>query len=425
MAEYRHLHWDPTFVEGLPRRDRRGCEFEAYIPDPLENRTYRLDGDVSADVTDAESAIHVLNAQTTALTGLDGLARLLLRAEAVASSKIEGLEVGGRRLLHAEVARELGEKSRDLTAEEVLGNIDAMTWAVNNIGATQKIDLDHIREIHRRLVFGTRLEPHGGVIRDRQNWIGGGDYSPCEAQFVPPPPQEVERLLDDLCNFCNGDDLPAIAQAAIAHAQFETIHPFADGNGRTGRALIHVILRRRGLVPRVLPPISLVLATMSRDYITRLMGTRYEGDPNGLGAHDGLNRWIALFASAASRAVRDARMFEQRVGDLQTDWRQRVGHVRRGSTVDLLIDSLPGAPVITVNSAARMTSRSFKAVNLAVRELLAAGVLRQIHVGRRNRAFEAMELIDTFNTLERQLASPQADTRTSPPARPVPARRPN
>jgi Fic family protein len=425
VAEYRRLHWDPTFVEGLPRRDRRGCEFEAYIPDQLENRTFRLDGDVSADVTDAESAIHVLNAQATTLTGLEGVARLLLRAEAVASSKIEGLEVGGRRLLHAEVARELGEKSRDLTAEEVLGNIEAMTWAVNTIGPTQKIDLDHIREIHRRLVLGTRLEPHGGVIRDRQNWIGGGDYSPCEAQFVPPPPQEVERLLGDLCNFCNGDDLPAIAQAAIAHAQFETIHPFVDGNGRTGRALIHVVLRRRGLVPRVFPPISLVLATMSRDYNTRLMGTRYEGDPNGPGAHDGLNRWIALFASAASRAVRDARVFEQRVRDLQTEWRQRVGHVRRGSTVDLLMDALPGAPVITVNSAARITSRSFKAVNLAVRVLLAARVLRQVHVGRRNRAFEAVELIETFNALERQLASPQADTRTSPPARPAPARRLN
>src|SRR5260370_27653988 len=134
--------------------------------------------------------------------------------------------------------------------------------------ATRKVDLDYIREFHRPLVFGTRLEPHGGVIRDRQNWIGGGDYSRCEAQFVPPPPQEVERLLDDLCNFCNGDDLPAIAQAAIAHAQFETIHPFADGNGRTGRALVHVILRRRGLVPRGLPPISLVLPTMPLDYIT-------------------------------------------------------------------------------------------------------------------------------------------------------------
>ena len=423
MAVYRRLNWDPTFVEGLPRRDRKGCEFEAYIPDPLQNRTYRLDGDVSADVADAESAVHVLNAQATTLTGLEGLARLLLRAEAVGSSKIEGLEVGGRRLLHAEVARELGERSRDLTAEEVLGNIDAMTWAVSTIGASQTIELDHIREIHRRLVLGTRLEAHGGVIRDRQNWIGGGDYSPCEAQFVPPPPQEVERLLVDLCNFCNGNDLPAIAQAAIAHAQFETIHPFVDGNGRTGRALIHVVLRRRSLVPRVLPPISLVLATMSRDYVTRLMGTRYVGDPNGHSAHDGINRWIALFAAAASRAVRDARAFEERVLNLQAQWRQRVGPVRRGSTVDLLIDALPGAPVITVNSAVRIAGRSFKAVNLAVRELLAAGILRQVRVGKRNRAFEAAELVETFNSLERQLASPQADTRTSPPARPVPPRR--
>src|SRR5260370_10230916 len=126
-----------------------------------------------------------------------------------------------------------------------------MVWAVNNMGAAQKIDLDHIREIHRRLVFGRRLEPHGGVLGDRQNWIGGGDYSPCEAQFVPPPPQEVERLLDDLCNFCNADDLPSIAQAAIAHAQFETIHPLADGNGRTIWALIHVILRLTLLLLRL------------------------------------------------------------------------------------------------------------------------------------------------------------------------------
>lgn len=419
------MHWDPTFIEGLPRRDRRGCDYDSYIPDSLVNRSYRLDGDVSADVSDAESAIHVLNAEATALTGLEGLARLLLRAEAVASSKIEGLEVGGRRLLHAEAARALGARSRDVTAEEVLGNIEAMAWAVKTIGEQQTIEVDDLREIHRRLLAGTRLEPHGGVIRDRQNWIGGGDYSPCEAQFVPPPPDELRRLLDDLCAFCNEDNLPTVAQAAIAHAQFETIHPFADGNGRTGRALIHVILRRRGLIPRVTAPISLVLATWSRDYINRLMGTRYLGDPHGPSAHDGLNRWIALFAAAARRAVGDARLFEERVLNLKEQWRNRIGHVRRGSTVDLLIDALPGAPVVTVNSAAQLVDRSFKAANLAIRELCNAGVLRQVHLGKRNRAFEAVELIETFNALERQLASPDADTHTSPPSRAVPGPMPD
>ncbi len=424
MARVLKLRWDPTFIDGLPRRDRHGCDYEAYLPDRLSNRNFLLDGDVSADLTDAESAIQLLNSEATALTGLEGLARLLLRAEAVASSKIEGFEIGGRRLLHAEVARTLGDSPRDVTAEEILGNIDAMTWAVSTVGSAEKLEVDHLREIHRRLMAGTRLAARGGVIRDRQNWIGGSDYNPCDAQFVPPPPKELLPLLDDLCSFCNEDQLPAVAQAAIAHSQFETIHPFSDGNGRTGRALIHVVLRRRGLIPRVLPPISLVLATWSRDYVNRLMGTRYVGNPGSPAAREGLNRWIGLFAAAASRSVKDARLYEERLAELQSRWRQLLGRVRKGSAVDLLLGALPGAPVITVKSAAELIGRSFVATNGAVHELLEAKVLRQVRLGSRNRAFEAIELIEMFNDLERQLASPVGDTHTSPPTRAVPARRP-
>jgi Fic family protein len=422
MAGTIALRWEPTLAEGLPRRDRHGCDYRAYFPDPVAKRSFLLDGDVSADVTDAESAVQALNAEATTLTGLEGLARLLLRAEAVASSKIEGLQVGGRRLLHAEAARILGGKQSDVTAQEILGNIDAMSWAVETVGGAERIQLDHLLEIHRRLTAGTRLSSAGGVVRDRQNWIGGSDHNPCEAQFVPPPPEELPRLLDDLCAFCNEDELPAIAQAAIAHAQFETIHPFIDGNGRTGRALIQVILRRRGLIPRVLPPVSLVLATWSKDYVGRLMATRYVGNPESPAAHGGLNRWIALFAAATRRAVGDARMFEQRVTDLQSGWRLRLGKVRKGSAVDLLLNALPSAPVITVKSASEIIDRSFKATNDAVSQLNDAGILRQFRLGRRNRAFEASELIETFNDLERQLASPGGDTRSSPPTRSVPSR---
>jgi hypothetical protein len=103
----------------------------------------------------------------------------------------------------------------------------------------------------------------------------------------------------DLCSFCNGDSLPAVAQAALAHAQFETIHPFADGNGRTGRGLIHLVLRRRGLATRVLPPISLVLATWASDYVNGLAATRYHGPATGKEAHEGLNLWIGRFAVRA------------------------------------------------------------------------------------------------------------------------------
>ena len=139
----------------------------------------------------------------------------------------------------------------------------------------------------------------------------------------------MPELLDDLMGFCNDDSLPALAQAAVAHAQFETIHPFVDGNGRAGRALIHMVLRRRGLGLRILPPVSLILATWSQDYIDGLNGTRYVGPSNSAEAHAGINSWIARFASACNRSTEDAGHFEDRVRELQSGWRGRVGCIRR------------------------------------------------------------------------------------------------
>ncbi len=237
------------------------------------------------------------------------------------------------------------------------------------------------------------------------------NYNPCTAAFVPPPWELVEGLVDDLCAFCNDDSLPAIAQAAIAHAQFETIHPFVDGNGRTGRALVHMVMRRRGLAPRVQPPISLVLATISAGYIEALGAYRYTGDSDSAEAVEGVNRWVALFAGACVRAVEDAEGFEDRMREIEAGWRARLGSVRRGSSVDLLLGLLPGAPVVTVGGAAAMLGRTFAAVNNAVDALVSAGILRQVNVGRRNRAFESAEVIEAFIGLERQLASPADDTR--------------
>jgi Fic family protein len=272
------------------------------------------------------------------------------------------------------------------------------------------------------LLSSTRLEPHAGRIRIEQNWIGGSDYNPCSAAFVPPPPELVPALLEDLCDFANEDSLPAVAQAAIAHAQFETIHPFVDGNGRTGRILIHLILRKRGLATRILAPVSLILATWAKDYVDALNATRYTGLPDSKEAHDGLNRWAALFAAACSRAVADAAAFEHRTAELQQEWRKRLGSVRARSALDLVVAALPGAPIVTVNGAADMIGRSFPATNAAIERLAGAGILSQVNVGRRNRAFEAREIIDAFTDLERQLASPSGDTRVSRPARTVPPR---
>ncbi|HEX4867749.1 MAG TPA: Fic family protein [Acidimicrobiales bacterium] len=422
MSKVVRRRWQSNLDGGLSRQDRQGCDYEAYVPDPLGGRQFRLDGTVAADVADAERAIATLDLSAAALANTEAVARLLLRAESVASSFIEGLVVGGRQLLRAEAARAAGESDIDVTADEVLGNIDAMTWAVDALSTAEAVTVDGLLDVHQRLLARTRLHEHAGQIRTVQNWIGGSSFNPCSAAFVPPPPDQVRGLLEDLCAFVNDDSLPAVAQAAIAHAQFETIHPFVDGNGRTGRALIHVVLRRRGVAPRILPPISLVLATWSRSYVEGLTATRYRGRADSSAAHDGINGWIGMFAAACRRAVDDALAFEERVATIQHDWRSATAAIRKGSAADLLIGALPGAPVVSVSSAASLIGRSFQATNGAMTRLEAAGVVRQVNVGRRNRAFEAPAIIEAFTALERQLASPSGDTRTAPPDRPSPAR---
>ncbi|MFI5037816.1 MAG: Fic family protein [Solirubrobacterales bacterium] len=301
-----------------------------------------------------------------------------------------------------------------MTATEVLGNIDAMLYGIERIGLADDITVDVLLEIHRRLLAGPRLEAHGGSLREVQNWIGGSDYNPCSADFVPPPPELVADLMDDLCAFCNTDDLPPVAQAAIAHAQFETIHAFIDGNGRTGRAIIHLVLRRRGLAPRVLPPVSLVLATLAHDCINGLTASRYVGSPTSAEASTGVNGWVATFAGACIRSVADATAFESRAAKLEERWREQLGRVRANSATDLLLHRLAGAPVLTVESAATLTGRTYNPANEAIQRLVQAGILRQITIGRRNRAYEAPEIIEAFTDLERQLASPAGDTLTSP-----------
>ncbi len=424
MAKVLKRRWQSEIGRyGLSRRDARSCEYEAYLPDLLIGRAFAFDGDVAADVADAEAAISAMDADATALLlDTEALARILLRAEAVASSRIEGLEIGARRLLRAEAARALRERSSDVTATEILGNIDAMVYAVERVGIGEEITVDLLLEVHRRLAAGTHLAPYAGRLREAQNWIGGSGYNPCSAAYIPPPPEHVPALVEDLCAFCNSDELPTVAQAAIVHAQFETIHPFVDGNGRTGRALIHLVLRRRGLAQRVLPPVSLVLATWARSYIDGLTRYRYIGSPTSSKATEGVNEWVARFAAACQRCVADATSFQARAAQLEAQWRERLGRIRANSATDLLLRRLPGAPILTVASAEALLGRTFKPTHEAIERLLDAGVLRQVKIDKRSRAYEASEIIDAFTALERRLASPEGDTHSSPPARRVPHR---
>src|SRR5215469_10623097 len=164
MAKVVRRHWVADLGTGLARRDRRKCDYEAYIPDQLAGREIVLSGETAADVADAERAIALLDERAAALLDTEALARILLRAESVASSRIEGLEVGARRLLRAEAALELGDQPADVTATEVLGNIDAMAAAIRAIGRGDPITVELLLSFHRRLLSGTRLDAHAGSI---------------------------------------------------------------------------------------------------------------------------------------------------------------------------------------------------------------------------------------------------------------------
>ncbi|MFE1595294.1 Fic family protein [Nocardia sp. NPDC058705] len=402
---------------GLSRRDRSAGSFDTYVPDLLVGRAFTLDGPTAADVADAEIAIARLDRDATALSDTEVLSRLLLRAEAVASSRIEGLEIGARRLLRAEAAAAFDGRSTDVTAVEVLANIDALALGVRSVSRGQEITAEVLTDVHRRLMAGTNLASHGGSYRDQQNWIGGSSSNPRSA-YVPPPPRYVDALMADLIAFANTDDLPAVAQAAIAHAQFETIHPFVDGNGRAGRVLIHLVLRRRGLSERVIAPVSLVLATATRSYIDGLTGFRHLGPPDSAAAMEGANAWIGSFAAACTQAVADAAVFEVRTSALLARWRERVAPLRADSAAALLLPHLIGAPIITATTAAALVQRSFPTANAAIDRLVDAGILRQLTVGRRNRAFEAPEVFEAFGALERCFANPDGEAHS--PQRPVP-----
>ncbi len=366
------------------------------MPDALAGRLILMPPDVAEQLQNAEQAITDLNLRSPEVASLEGIARLFLRAEAVASSKIEGLEVNARRLVRAEAARALGRPTHDVTAEAVLGNIEAMQFAVDVLADRRELTVQDILDTHRVLMSRIERPDPGGIIRTTQNWIGGYASNPCTADFVPPPPGDVPVLLEDLVAYMNDDEHSPLLQAAMVHQQFETIHPFGDGNGRVGRALIHVVLRRRGMSPRFVPPLSLILSTHSKEYVAGLRAASYVGKPTGKEAVEGVAAWLRLFAFAAGRSAIDAGRFGRDVQELEQSWRRSPGRVRANSAAELLLKVLPSAPVITVATAAKLIGRSVPQTNAAVNRLAEAGVVVPVRDVHWNRTFEAAGLLDAF-----------------------------
>ena len=380
--------WDPTLY--APPRYRRACKYRAFIPDALTGFEFDLTSRVAGVVSDAEQAIMTLNA--SARPALAPLARLLLRTESIASSKVEGMQVGIRQLARAESRLQTRGKASS-TILEVLGNIDAMQLAVDDAATAERMGIEHLAEIHRKLMANAPNPHLAGMVRGDQNWIGGNDYNPCGADFVPPPAEHVESLLRDLCEATADDSLPPLVQAAMIHAQFETIHPFDDGNGRTGRALVHVVLRRRGIAASYVPPISVVLATERDRYIRGLTEFR-SGD---------VGSWVEQFAAAAARAAGLAADYLEAVTVLMDEWRRQLTEEaapRSDAAAWAIIEVLPAHPVITAPVAAAVTGRAKAAIHQAVRQLTDCGVLKPVSESKRNRSWEAVGLLDLLEGLE-------------------------
>jgi Fic family protein len=376
---------DPGAYGG--RTARRAGRYEVFIPDEIAAAEFALTGTAVAAVTDAAKALQHLNASPPRIVTLGALAQML-RAESVASSRIEGVHLSHKRLAVAAYQAETGH--RDPRAAEVLGNVEAMKRAIELGAADGPFTLADLKNIHRTLLRFTSDAEIAGVIRTSQNWIGGNDHNPIGAAYVPPPPELVPPLLDDLCALVNRADLSPVALAAIAHAHFETIHPFADGNGRAGRALIYTVFRSRGEITHYLPPISMILAAQPKGYVKGLTAYR----------RGAVSEWVEQFAHATARACVAAEQLAEAIARCQADWLVALGQPRRDAAVRQLVTILPEQPVIDVAAAQRVTGKSHVAIGRALRQLEAAGVINRLNERKWGRVWECdtlLSLVDSFD----------------------------
>lgn len=431
--------WTPPDDARRPR-DRWGGTYWSYQPFSLIKPEWRIDPVVATEASRVERRIRAQKFHE--LTGkLEAISRYLLRSEAVSSSYIEGLRSNARNIVFEELKRH--ERTRTAVtnsghtsaAAEVADNIAALTSAVNRLGTAENITWSDIESLQAELL--PDLNQPG--TRDRQNWVGGSEIHPGQAEFIPPAPADLMPAVQDLVAFMNGAATGSLIQAGLVHAQFETLHPFADGNGRIGRALIHTVLVRGGLTEGSVLPISQVLLTRSDEYVTGLMAFR--GIPHGadlateseparqLSISEGVNAWLAHFISTADDAVDLAAALKVELDEFDRDSReiiatyaQRTGTrmPRSDSTVWKILDVLPKLPALTIDVAARLTGTTATSAQSALEHLVAAGVLEKRSVDKAKRGYVSNDLLNLLNSTQRKWASTRFDTRISPPGRSAP-----
>ena len=367
---------------------RRSGEIDAFIPARLAEQRV-ASGDPIAEAA-AERALRSLRGEHV----LQPLASSLLRSEGIASSRIEGEVASTRRVFEADYA---ADAVSDHPAQRIVNSIRVMrdVIATNADGVSP----DTFDRWHERLFEGDAVAFQPGIVKDRQNWIGARSDTPVGAEFVAAPPDVVAEAVADLAVFVNRVDVSPVTQAAVAHAHFETIHPYPDGNGRIGRALVYRSWAFRGLIGPVTPPISRVLLESRSLYIDGLTAYR-AGD---------VDAWLRYFFDVVESAVSYTHSLGARLEDLIVAWQGRLEGAHEDALVRRLAADLPLHPITSATDVARRYDVTERGALLALDDLAGRGIvthrpMRKARRGRPAKVYEATELFALLDLSPRDLA---------------------
>jgi Fic family protein len=370
----------PHEYETLPWASRTGRRpeidtYEASIPPRIADLDLSVSGSLLTATRSAAVDVGVLEQRFAHQVAT--LEPFLLRTEAIASSRIEEELTTVDQLARAQHGIRAPR-----TARTVKGAIDGLTLLVDR--AARGIALDDVLAAHRPLMADDPEEKwHAGTVRTVQNWIGGSNRSPRGAVHVPPAPGRLPTLMADLIDFLRRTDLDPVLQAAVAHAQFESIHPFTDGNGRVGRSLINAIWRYRGMTTQMAVPVASAIVADRERYFALVNDYR----------SGAVEPFVAYLADATARATREATVSAERLLALPSAWREMV-HPRSDSAAAELLDLLPRHPVVDATDVARLTGASTARAYAAIERLEEAGVLRRITESRRDMTWAAGDVLD-------------------------------
>ena len=370
---------------------RQSTGYRAFIPAPLPpDPPVRLEGDLAALLSQADLALGRLDGSVQTLPNPDLFVFMYVRKEAVLSSQIEGTQSSLQDLLAAE-ANLFGADTRPLDVHELVNYVDAMSYGLKQL-AELPVSVRLIRAIHKRLLKdarGAHLQP--GELRRSQNWIGPADCTLAEATFVPPPPENVAESFGNLERFLHADDaLPLLIKIGLAHAQFETIHPFLDGNGRVGRLLITFLLCEREVLKKPVLYLSHHFKRHRAEYYDRLQAVRDTGDWEG---------WLSFFLRGVSEVSAEATDTARRILALREDHRSAIAaHLgRTAGNGHRVLEALFDRPIVSVGDVQSMIDVTYPVANKLVGRLADLGILEEITGHARNRRFRYEPYVDLFS----------------------------